>query len=162
VCLALMVSASGRADASEEAATLAAAELARIQQLVDGMRLELAVSHEVSVELVAANPLKASVAPVKGAAGSFRLSIEQSFLAQLTAVELRAVVAHELGHVWIYTHHPFLHTEQLANQIAMRVVSRESLDSVYGKVWPDAAGQGSLPRFPETRAAEAGAPAPRN
>ena len=35
------------------------------------MRLELAVSHEVSVELVAANPLKASVEPVKGAPGPF-------------------------------------------------------------------------------------------
>ena len=162
LCLALMVSANRRADASEEEAALTAAELGRVQELVDTMRLELAVSHEVTVELVAANPLKASVAPVKGAAGTFRLSIEQSFLAQLTAVELRAVIAHELGHVWIYTHHPYLHTEQLANQIAMRVVSRESLDSVYGKVWPDAAGQGSLPRFPETRAAEAGAPAPRN
>ena len=55
------------------------------------------------------------------------------------------MVAHELGHVWIYTHHPYLQTEQLANQIAMRVVSRESLDSVYGKVWADAGGP--LPRF---------------
>ena len=141
---------------------MAAAESRRVQELVDAMRLELAVSHEVSVELVAANPLKASVEPVKGAAGTFRLSIEQSFLEQLTPVELRAVIAHELGHVWIYTHHPYLQTEQLANQIALRVVSRESLDSVYGKVWPDAAGQGSLPRFPETRAAELGASDPRD
>jgi Zn-dependent protease with chaperone function len=160
--LALIVGATRRADANEEAAALAAAELGRVQELVDAMRLELAVSHEVSVELVAANPLKASVAPVKGAAGTFRLSIEQSFLEQLTPVELKAVIAHELGHVWIYTHHPYLQTEQLANQIALRVVSRESLDSVYGKVWPDAAAQGSLPRFPETRAAELGASDPRD
>ena len=125
------------------------------------MRLELAVSHEVSVELVAANPLKASVEPVKGAAGTFRLSIEQSFLAQLTQVELRAVIAHELGHVWIYTHHPYLQTEQLANQIALRVVSRESLDSVYGKVWPDAAGEGlpaALPGGAGGGARRAGSP----
>ena len=135
---------------------MAAAESRRVQDLVDAMRIELAVSHEVSVELVAANPLKASVEPVKGAAGTFRLSIEQSFLEQLTPVELRAVIAHELGHVWIYTHHPYLQTEQMANQIALRVVSRESLDSVYGKVWPDAAAQGSVPRFPETRAAQLG------
>jgi Zn-dependent protease with chaperone function len=162
LCLALIVGATRRADANEEAAALAAAELGRVQELVDAMRLELAVSHEVSVELVTANPLKASVAPVKGAAGTFRLSIEQSFLEQLTPVELKAVIAHELGHVWIYTHHPYLQTEQLANQIALRVVSRESLDSVYGKVWPDAAAQGSLPRFPETRAAELGASDPRD
>ena len=141
LCLALTVGAARSAAASEEAA---------------------AVSHAVSVELVAVNPLRASVEPVKGAAWTFRLSLEQSFLEQLTQVELRAVIAHELGHVWIYTHHPYLQTEQLANQIAMRVVSRESLDSVYGKVWPDAAAQGSLPRFPETRAAELGAPDPRD
>jgi hypothetical protein len=162
LCLSLTVVAAGSAHANEEAAALAAAESRRVQELVDTMRLELAVSHDVSVELVAANPLRASVAPVKGAAGTFRLSIEQSFLAQLTQVELRAVIAHELGHVWIYTHHPYLHTEQLANQIAMRVVSRESLDSVYGKVWPDAAARGPLPRFPEPRTAEPGASAPRN
>ena len=164
LCLTLTVGAARRAEATEEAAALAAAgaESRRVQELVDAMRLELAVSHEVSVELVAANPLRASVSPVKGAAGTFRLSIEQSFLAQLTPVELRAVIAHELGHVWIYTHHPYLHTEQLANEIALRVVSRESLDSVYGKVWPDAVAKGSLPRFPEARAAESVASAPRN
>ena len=160
--LALIVGAAARADASEEAAALAASESRRVQELVDAMRLELAVSHEVSVELVAANPLKASVEPVKGAADTYRLSIEQGFLEQLTQVELRAVIAHELGHVWIYTHHPYLQTEQLANQIALRVVSRESLDSVYGKVWPDATAQGSLPRFPETRAAALAAPDPQN
>ena len=33
---------------------------------------------------------------------------------------------HELGHVWIFTHHPYLQTEQLANRIAMRLVSRTS------------------------------------
>ena len=160
--LALVAGAAGRAQASEEAATPAASEARRVQELVDAMRLELKVSHEVSVELVAANPLKASVEPVKGAADAYRLSIEQAFLEQLTPVELRAVIAHELGHVWIYTHHPYLQTEQGANQIALRVVSRESLDSVYGKVWPDAAAQGSLPRFPETRAAEIAAPDPQH
>ena len=131
LCLALTVGAARSAEANEEAAALAAAaESRRVQELVDAMRLELAVSHAVSVELVAANPLRASVEPVKGNAGTFLLSIEQSFLEQLTPVELRAVIAHELGHVWIYTHHPYLQTEQLANQIALRVVSRESLDSV--------------------------------
>jgi hypothetical protein len=162
LCLASTLATSGSAGASEEAAALAAAESRRIQELVDAVRMELAVSHVVSVELVATNPLKASVEPVKGAAGTFRLSLERAFLEQLTPVELKAVIAHELGHVWIYTHHPYLHTEQLANQIALRVVSRESLDSVYGKVWPDAAGRGSLPRLPEGRAAERDAAAPRN
>ena len=152
--LTLVAGEAGRADASEEAAASAATEARRVQEMVDAMRLELNVSHDVAVELVAVNPLKASVEPVKDVAGTYRLSIEQSFLEQLTPVELRAVIAHELGHVWIYTHHPYLQTEQLANQIALRVVSRESLDSVYGKVWPDAAEKGSLPRFAESRAPE--------
>ena len=72
------------------------------------------------------------------------------------------MIAHELGHVWIYTHHPYLQTEQLANQIALKVVSRESLDSVYGKVWPDAEAKGSLPRFPEERAPEPVGTDPQN
>jgi Zn-dependent protease with chaperone function len=161
LCMALIVGAARSADASGEAAALAA-ESHQVQELVDAMRLELSLSHEVSVELVTANPLKASVEPVKGADGTFRLSLERSFLEQLTRVELRAVIAHELGHVWIYTHHPYLQTEQLANSIALRVVSRESLDSVYGKVWPDAAGRGSLPRFPEARTADLGGADPQN
>jgi hypothetical protein len=160
--LAVIVGTTGVANASEEAASPAGAEFRRVQGLVDAMRQDLAVSPDVTVELVANNPLKASVEPREGAAGTFRLSIDQSFLEQLTEIELKAVIAHELGHVWIYTHHPYLQTEQLANQIALRVVTRESLDSVYGKVWPDPAGQGSLPRFPETRAAELSVSAPRN
>jgi Zn-dependent protease with chaperone function len=157
-----MVIASRRADANEEAAALAAVESRRVQEVVDAMRQALAVTHVVSVELVETNPLKASVQPVKGAAGTFRLSLERSFLEQLTPVELKAVIAHELGHVWIYTHHPYLQTEQLANQIALRAVSRESLDSVYGKVWPDAAAKGPLPRYPAAPAAELAASDPRN
>jgi hypothetical protein len=162
ICLLSIVGLARRAEADEEAAALAAAaESRRVQDLVDAMRVELAVAHAVSVELVAANPLRASVEPVKGGGGTFRLSIEQAFLEQLTHAELRAVIAHELGHVWIYTHHPYLQTEQLANQIAMRAVSRESLDSVYGKVWPDAAERGPLPRYSDARAAQL-APAPQN
>jgi len=161
LCVGLFVAAARRAEARGEAAG-PEAESRRVQDVVDAMRLALDVGPDVSVELVQSNPLKASVEPVRGRPGVFRLSIEQSFLEQLTAVELRAVVAHELGHVWISTHHPYLQTEQLANQIAMRVVSRESLDSVYGKVWPDAAAQGPLPRFPQTPAAELAAADPQN
>ena len=146
----------GRAHASEPPSTKTLQATRKIQALVDALRVEMGVPHAVSVELVAANALKASVEPVKGAAaGTFLLSIEAGFAAQLTADELRAVVAHELGHVWIYTHHPFLQTEQLANTIAMRVVTRDALDKVYGKVWADGSGGGAgpLPRFPEPVAA---------
>jgi hypothetical protein len=159
----LLFGSAGHAWASEPAGTGAVASH-EVQALVDAMRADLGVPQVVGVDVVEANPLKASVEPVRDVAGTYRLSIEQGFLEQLTQDELKAVIAHELGHVWIYTHHPYLQTEQLANQIAMKVVSRETLDKVYGKVWADATAAGSLPRFTETRvaAAEPDAPGPQN
>jgi hypothetical protein len=56
-------------------------------------------------------------------------------------------VAHELGHVWVFTHHPYLQTERLANQIAMRVVSRGSLAGVYRKLWERGGVKGDLQAF---------------
>jgi hypothetical protein len=156
----------GRAEAGEPPAT--APTTASVQKLVNAMRKDLALTHRVTVELVAHNPLKASVEPIKvvtrkGKTQAFRLSIERAFLDKLNADELRAVVAHELGHVWIYTHHPYLQTEQLANTIAMRVVPRENLVKVYSKVWAEAGPAGSLPRFSEEPvAAGLGAPRPQN
>ena len=52
------------------------------------------------------------------------------------------MVAHELGHVWIFTHHPYLQTEAGANQIAERLVARQTLERVYAKVWPEGAPRG--------------------
>jgi hypothetical protein len=151
--LAAALGLAAPAWANDPAAASPKAKAHRLQIIVDGMREDLGVVHEVSVELVPSNPLRASVGPVKGAAKTFRLSIDQAFYDQLTEEELRAVVAHELGHVWIYTHHPFLQTEQQANQIALKLVSRGSIEKVYGKVWA-AGGAGSLPRFPDERPAE--------
>jgi hypothetical protein len=135
---------------------------ASLQKLVNSMRKELGVTHRVVVDVVAENPLKASVEPVHGTPEKYRLSIERRFLDQLSEAELRAVVAHELGHVWIYTHHPYLQTEQGANTIALKVASRETLLKVYGKVWADAGAAGSLARLPDpepaTTAAGLGSP----
>ena len=57
------------------------------------------------------------------------------------------MLAHELGHVWIYTHHPYLQTEQLANRVAMRAVAREQLVAVYSTLWGADAVHGSLEAF---------------
>jgi hypothetical protein len=121
------------------------AKLVRLQAIVDALRTELAIPEEVTLELVPENPRMASVEPAKQGDG-FVLAIEDAFVDRLTETELKSVIAHELGHVWIFTHHPYLQTEQLANRIAMRVVSRESLEHVYGKVWKEGA-KGDLGRF---------------
>ena len=93
------------------------------------------------------NPLLVSVEVAPGDAQVFKLSFEDGFAETLDADELRAVVAHELGHVWIFTHHPYLQTERLANDVAMRIVSRDSLQRVYGKVWERNGVKGDLSRF---------------
>jgi predicted Zn-dependent protease len=107
--------------------------IAHVQEIVDDLKGRLAIPQAVAVSIVDQNPLMVSVAPAPG--GGFALSFESDFADRLTEDELTAAVAHELGHVWIYTHFPYLQTEQLANEIAMRVVSRESLVPVYAQMF---------------------------
>jgi hypothetical protein len=118
-----------------------------VQRMVDELRVELAIRHEVAVELVPSNARLLSVARNDGDRDRFRLSIEQGFFGTLTGDERRAALAHELGHVWIYTTHPYLQTESGANRIALRVVSRESLASLYQKMWAREGTTGDLARF---------------
>lgn len=75
------------------------------------------------------------------------ISVDRAFVDLLTGDELEASLAHELGHVWIYTHHPYLQTERLANDIAMRVVSRATLVPMYEKVWQRTGIKGNLAEF---------------
>jgi hypothetical protein len=137
----LMAATSARANERPNASAMAV----RLQALVDLLRTELAIPQDVTLEVVDENPLMASVEPAKSGDG-FVLSIEGAFASRLTDDELKGVIAHELGHVWIFTHHPYLQTEQLANRIAMRLVSRENLEQVYEKVWKNGA-KGDLGRF---------------
>src|SRR5262245_47956850 len=106
----------------------------RIQDIVDAFVARLPLQHRVAVSIVPRNPLMFSVEFDDRDTG-FRLSVEEDFIGELTQEELEAAVAHELGHVWIFTHHPFLQTEALANEIAQRLVPRTSLVQVYEKVW---------------------------
>ena len=85
--------------------------------------------------------------PVDGDPGTFRMVFEERFLTSVDQDELKAIVAHELGHVWIFTHHPYLQTERLANTVAMRAVPRASLERVYSKVWERQGTKGDLVRF---------------
>lgn len=106
-----------------------------LQRVTDAIRLRLGIDRSVSVTLVAKNPHIVSVEAPMEAGGAFVVQVEERMLELLSADELEAALAHELGHVWIFTHHPFLQTELGANQIAMRTVSRDALARVYEKVW---------------------------
>lgn len=119
----------------------------RVQGVVDDLRAHLAMTAEVTAQIVPLNPLLVSVESSKDREHAFVLSFEDSFLGSLSEDDLRAVVAHELGHVWIFTHHPYLQTERLANQVAMRVVGRAELERVYAKVWQRQGTKGDLTRF---------------
>jgi hypothetical protein len=119
----------------------------RIQAIVDSFRERLNLPQRVDVSLVPKNPLMVSVESRDDGSGAFHLTLEEDFLAELTEEELDAAIAHELGHVWIFTHHPYLQTETLANQIARRVVSRESLVQVYEKLWRRQGTRGDLARY---------------
>ncbi len=114
----------------------------RIRAVVDRFRSSLLIPQEVLVSIVPHNILLVSVERSSDQHDVFMLSFDESFLDTLDDNDLNAAVAHELGHVWIFTHHPYLHTEQLANEIALKVVSRESLERIYEKVWKDKGTKG--------------------
>lgn len=130
---------------SPEAAVFA--QLDRTQRAVDSLQARLGLGGQVVAELVPRHPLLVAVSPCRQNQGTFRLKLEAGFVGGLTDEELDAVVAHELGHVWIFKHHPYLQTEQLANKVAMRVVTREALDRVYEKVEARGGKKTSVARF---------------
>ena len=109
-----------------------------MQSLIDQLRVQLSIAAPVTASMVPHNPLLVSVEAAPGGGGAFQLAFEDGFLSTLDDDELRAVIAHELGHVWIFTHHPYLQTERLANDVAMRLVSRAALERVYAKCGPAA------------------------
>jgi hypothetical protein len=140
LCLpAMLISLAARLDAGEPPNTVA------LQELVNGLKTQLGIDAVVSPEIVPANTLLVSVQRVDGEA--FRMTFEESFLLSVDQDELKAIVAHELGHVWIFTHHPYLQTEALANAVAMRAVPRATLERVYSKVWERQGIKGDLALF---------------
>jgi hypothetical protein len=118
----------------------------RIQAIVNEFMSKLTMNQKVAVTVVPKNPLMVSVEYTDTESG-FLLSVEEDFINELTEEELHAAIAHELGHVWIFTHHPYLQTEVGANRIAQRLVPRSSLVQVYEKVWKRQGTKGDLTRF---------------
>ena len=133
--------------ASRTNAELAARER-QIQTVVDDLKSRMSIPETVVVSIVPANALVVSVERSSGQRDTFTLALDAAFLDTLSDDEVGAVLAHELGHVWIFTHHPFLHTEELANEIALRVVNRDVLAVVYEKVWKRIGTKGRLTYLP--------------
>jgi hypothetical protein len=122
-------------------------ETSALQGLTDDLRDKLQITQRVQVELVDHNPLVMSVETLSGRSGPFVISIDRGFINELSASEAEAAIAHELGHVWIYTHEPYVQTERLANDIAMRVIRRSAFEPVYEKVWQRTGIRGNLVDF---------------
>jgi hypothetical protein len=105
------------------------------QELLTPLRERLSIQNEIHIVVVPHHPLVFSVEPVDRTRQRFVLSMELGFLVTLDEDELRAALAHELGHVWIYTHHPFLQTERQANEIGLRAEDRQAFERLYRKLW---------------------------
>jgi hypothetical protein len=135
-------------------------EVAVLQDITDNLRARLEITERVHVTLVDHNPLVMSVETLSGRTGPFVITIDRGFIRELGRAEAEAAIAHELGHVWIYTHHPFLQTERLANDIAMRVINRSAFEPVYEKVWQRTGIRGNLIEFIGPPALRSGAASP--
>ena len=132
--------ARARAHAAED-------KLRRLQRTLDDVKQQLGLAADVTVQLVPSNPFLFSVEAPPEPDGAYVVRVEERMCELLGVDELEAALAHELGHVWVFTHFPYLQTEQLANEVAMRVVSRDALARVYGKVWQAGGTKGDLAAF---------------
>jgi hypothetical protein len=123
------------------------AELEMLQGVTDDLRHRLEITERVLIEVVDHNPLVMSVETLAGRTGPFVITVDRNFIRELRDQEIEAAIAHELGHVWIYTHAPYVQSERLANDIAMRVIRREVFAPVYEKVWSRTGIRGNLIEF---------------
>jgi len=109
-------------------------EAQTIQAIADEFAARLEIAAQVSVQVVDQDKRLVSVRRSQERKDLFLLCFDHNFLTALSDEEMRAAIAHEFGHIWIFTHHPFLQTEALANRTAMQLVSQESLEKIYEKV----------------------------
>jgi len=109
-------------------------QLARIRLIADEFRAQFGIQERIEIAIVRGDSRLVSVRRSKAEKGVFLLSFDADFLSTLDREEVHAAVAHEVGHVWIFTHRPYLQTEALANRKALALVSEESLEKVYRKV----------------------------
>src|SRR5262249_9238392 len=124
-----------------------AVEEQHLARLTLEFKEKLGIAVAVPVSIIDKNERLASVRPIPGRNDAYLLEVDAPFLESLTEEETRAIIAHELGHVWIFTHHPFLQSEPLANEQAERLVAQTSLEKVYQKVWMLGGQGGTLSAF---------------
>ena len=130
----LLVCGTTAANAAAGGADVRPVEDRGIQAIADEFRARLAISGQVTVQVVSGDKKLVSVHRSADRKDLFFLRFDQKFLSALSENEIRAAIAHEFGHIWIFTHHPFLQTEALANRTALELVSQDSLEKVYAKV----------------------------
>jgi len=116
----------------------------RLGDVASELATALDVSRRVEVVLVPRNDLVVSVEPSPAPEAGYRITFEQQFFERLNDDEISAALAHELGHVWIYSHFPYLQTEALANEIALKVTPRKTMESLYGKLWAYTGVKGNI------------------
>jgi hypothetical protein len=119
----------------------------QLQVVADALRVKLGIMERVLVTLAERNPLVMSVETLGTRSGPFVINADEAFIATLTDEEIAAALAHELGHVWIYTHYPYEQSERAANDVALRVISRAALEPVYAKVWKRTGIKGNLAEY---------------
>jgi hypothetical protein len=106
----------------------------RIITIVEEFKHRLGIEDQIRVEIVTEEKRLVSVRRCRERESAFLIRFHEKFLAILGDEELRAAIAHELGHVWIFTRRPYLHTEALANRQALLLISPDSLEKLYLKV----------------------------
>jgi hypothetical protein len=111
-------------------------ELQRLSNIVRHFQDRLDIpGAKVQIAIVETNERLASVRPSRKKSGTYLLEMDQAFLKSLSEAEQRAVLAHEVGHVWIFTHQSMKQSEALANEKALELVTKADLERVYEKVW---------------------------
>jgi hypothetical protein len=131
---ALFLSASGVREAVSSSRSDMPVRDARMEKIAADLAANLEIRKTIQVAIVPFNDRVISVEPFLNGKG-YRVEFERAFFEQLNEEEASAALAHEMGHVWIFSNPPHIHTESLANEIALRLVPRKLLEAVYTKLW---------------------------
>ena len=122
--------------------------IAALQDLTDDLRARLEIGERVHVTLVDHNPLVMSVETLAGRTGPFVISVDREFIHELSQTRIGSrACPRAWARVDLHPRSRIVQTERLANDIAMRVVSRSAFEPVYEKVWARTGIKGNLIEF---------------